>query len=145
MVVFRMHGVALDAFDTVGSFLQPGRWHLAGAHVIYAAQHASLAVLETLIHAGGRKMPLRAITRIHIPDDLSVESAPWISMPDSQVFGDGWLREARTAVLRVPSIAVNRMESNFVLNPRHEEFSRIRSDRPEEFVFDPRFFALLPS
>ena len=119
MVVFRMHGISRDAFDTAGSFLQPGRWHLAGAHVIYAAQHASLAVLETLIHAGGRKMPPRVITRIHIPDDLSVESAPWMPVPKSQTFGDIWMREARTAVLRVPSVAVNQMESNFVLNPRH--------------------------
>jgi len=145
MVVFRMHRTSYEVFDTMGSFRQPGRWHLAGAHVVYAAQHVSLAVLETLIHAGGRKMPPRVITRIHIPDNISVESAPWMPMPNSQAFGDSWMREARTAVLRVPSIAVNRMESNFVLNPRHMEFSRIRSDKPEEFVFDPRFFALLPS
>ena len=145
MVAFRMHRSSYEVFDTIGSFRQPGRWHLAGAHVIYAAQHVSLATLETLIHAGGRKMPPRVITRIHIPDDLSIESAPWMTMPNSQGFGDIWMREERTAVLRVPSVVVNRMESNFILNPRHAEFSRIRSDQPEEFVFDPRFFALRTS
>jgi hypothetical protein len=35
---------------------------------------------------------------------------------------------------------VNRMESNFVFNPNHTEFQRIRHDSPERFVFDPRFF-----
>src|SRR5271170_6957176 len=99
MVVYRMHGVSYDVFDTTGSFRQPGRWHLAGAHVIYAAQHVSLAVLETLVHAGGRKMPPRVITRIHIPDDVQIESAPWMPTPDSQAFGDSWMSEARTAVL----------------------------------------------
>jgi len=108
--------------------------------VIYAAEHASLAVLETLIHAGGRKMPPKSITRLHLPDDLSMESAPWMEMPASQLFGDAWAREARSAVLRVPSIAVNRMESNFVLNPNHAEFARIRHDKPETFIFDPRLF-----
>jgi RES domain-containing protein len=140
MIVFRMHGISYDAFDSSGAFLHPDRWHSAGARVIYAAEHVSLAVLETLIHAGGRKMPPRALSRIHLPDDLGIESAPWMEMPASQAFGDVWMKEARTAVLKVQSIAVNCMESNFVLNPGHPDFSRIRHDRPERFLFDPRFF-----
>ena len=140
MMVFRMHPIAAHVFDTAGSFFNSGRWHKAGAHVIYAAEHASLAVLETLIHAGRRKIPQRAITRLHIPDEVAIEPALWMDMPDSQVFGAIWLREMRTAVLRVPSVAVNRMESNFVLNPNHAEFARIRHDRPETFIFDPRLF-----
>jgi RES domain-containing protein len=140
MIVFRMHPIAADTFDTAGSFFNEGRWHKAGSHVIYAAQHASLAVLEILIHAGRRKIPLRAITRIYIPDEIAVEQAPWMDLPLSQVFGAIWLREMRTAVLRVPSVAVNRMESNFVLNPNHAEFARIRHDKPETFIFDPRLF-----
>ena len=140
MIAFRMHGVAYDAFDTTGSFLHPARWHKAGTRVIYAAEHASLAVLETLIHAGGRKMPPRALSRIHIPDEIAIEEARWIDMPASQQWGDEWVRKQRTAVLRVPSIAVNRLESNFVLNPAHPEFARIRHDAAEEFVFNPRFF-----
>jgi RES domain-containing protein len=142
MIVFRMHGASRDVFDSTGAFLQPGRWHPQGTRVIYAAQCASLAVLETLIHAGGRKIPPRVITRIDIPDNLSIESASWMEIPASQQFGERWVTEARTAVLRVPSIAVNRMESNFVLNPRHPDFARIRHADPEQFVFDPRFFAL---
>jgi RES domain-containing protein len=142
MIVFRMHGISHDAFDSSGAFFQPGRWHSAGTRVVYAAEHASLAVLETLIHAGGKKMPPRAITRIHIPDDLPIESAPWMEMPASQAFGDAWAREARTAVLRVPSIAVSGMESNFVFNPIHAEFQLIQRDASERFVFDPRFFLI---
>jgi len=140
MIVFRVHRLSSDVFDAAGSFLNSGRWHGIGAHVVYAAEHASLAVLETLIHSGGRKIPPRAITRIQIPDEVLIEQTPWIDMPGSQIFGDRWLQEMRTAVLRVPSIAVNRMESNFVLNPRHADFSRIRHDAPEGFIFDPRFF-----
>ena len=143
MVVFRMHGISHDAFDTQGAFLQPGRWHSAGTRVVYTAEYASLAVLETLIHAGGKKLPPRAISRIQIPDDLPIESCAWIDVPRSQVFGDAWVKEARTAVLRVPSIAVNKMESNLVLNPAHPDFARIRHDPQEVFVFNPRFFLAL--
>jgi len=124
----------------MGARLQPGRWHSRGTAVVYSAQNASLAVLETLIHAGGRKIPPRAITQVNIPDDLAIESASWLDMPDSQWFGDTWVLESRTAVLRVPSIAVNRMESNFVFNPAHADFSRIKVDHSQEFVFDLRFF-----
>jgi len=140
MDVFRMHPIVHDVFDTTGAFLQPGRWHSAGTRVIYAAEHASLAVLETLIHAGGRKIPPRSLTRITIPDDMAVEPAQWMEMPASQAFGDAWVREARSAVLRVPSIAVNQRESNFVFNPAHADFGRIGHDPSEEFVFNLRFF-----
>jgi RES domain-containing protein len=142
LIAYRMHGPAHDAFDATGAFLQPGRWHPAGTRVIYAAEHASLAVLETLIHAGGRKLPPRALTRIEIPDDVVVESMGWLEMPASQAFGEAWVREARTAVLRVPSVAVNRMESNFVLNPAHRQFARFTHTSPQPYVFNPRFFAI---
>lgn len=143
MIAFRMHGPAYDAFDSTGALLHAGRWHPAGTRVLYASEHASLAVLETLIHAGGRKLPPRSLTRITIPDDLVIESAKWLDMPASQAFGETWVREARTAVLRVPSIAVNRLESNLVLNPAHPEFARITHAPAENFVFSPRFFAAL--
>jgi RES domain-containing protein len=143
MIVFRMHGPSHGVFDTGGAFLQPGRWHSAGTRVIYAAEHASLAALETLIHAGGRKLPPKAIAQIQIPDDLVIETSAWLDFPDSQAFGDHWVAEARSAVLRVPSIAVNRMESNLVLNPAHQDFASIQASPSIPFVFDPRFFLIV--
>ena len=140
MIVFRMHRTGADAFDTMGSFLYAGRWHKVGTRVVYTAEHASLAVLETLIHAGGRKIPPRSLTRIQVPDEIEVEEARWMEMPDSQTWGDYWAREKRSAVLRAPSIAVNCIESSFILNPAHPDFAKIHHHEPEEFRFDPRFF-----
>jgi len=139
-----MHPIASDVFDTTGAFFNAGRWHSPGSRVVYAAEHVSLAALETLIHAGGRKIPPRSITRIEIPEGASIEKAPWVEMSlrDSRDFGGLWLEEMRTAVLQVPSIAVNRMESNYLLNPAHQDFARIRSAKPETFVFDLRFFGV---
>jgi RES domain-containing protein len=137
---FRMHQPSSAPFDTTGSFIYGGRWHSKGTRIIYTAEYASLAVLETLIHAGGVEIPARSITRIRIPDDIAVESAPWMEIPSSQRFGDQWVIDERSAILRVESIAVNRMESNFILNPRHPDFSRIRHDTPQKFVLDPRLF-----
>jgi RES domain-containing protein len=141
MIVFRMHGIPYDVFDTMGAFLYGGRWHSRGTRVVYAAENASLAVLETLIHAGGRGIPPRAMARIEIPDSLFIESAPWMEMPESQSFGDAWVKEERGVVLRVPSKVMNQMESNFVFNPCHPEFPQIQTLESAEFVFDPRFFS----
>ena len=140
MVVFRMHSPAYDVFDTMGSFMKGGRWHSAGVRVLYTAQHASLAVLEQLIHAGGRKLPPRVITSIRIPGHIAVESAPWIDFPDSRAYGNLWVLEARSVALRVPSIAVNKMEHNMILNPAHPDFRHIRHDPAQEFVFSPGYF-----
>jgi RES domain-containing protein len=137
-----MHRVGSDVFDTAGAFLFSGRWHLAGIRVVYAAEHASLAVLETLIHTSGRAVPNRAITEIHIPEEVSVESSEWMEIGQSQTFGSDWIRSGRSAVLKVPSKAVNQMESNFLINPEHRDFSRIRAGRTGDFVFDVRFFEL---
>ena len=139
MMVWRMYASRYDPMDTAGAFLYGGRWHSRGTRVVYAAEHASLAVLETLIHAGGRKIPPRSLARIEIPDAVAIEPVEWMEFAKSQVFGDRWVEEERTAVLRVPSAAVNRLESNFVLNPAHPEFSRIIVAGSEDFVFDPRF------
>ena len=139
MVIFRMHSKSHGVFDTKGATLQQGRWHSIGTRVVYAAEHASLAVLETLIHAGGKIIPPRALTRITVPDKLPIERAAWMDMPHSQAFGDDWFREQRTAVLSVPSIAVNKLELNYVLNPYHPGFRQITQEEPQDFVFDPRF------
>jgi RES domain-containing protein len=133
-----MHGKPYEVFDATGASRFGGRWHSAGTRVIYAAEHASLAVLETLIHAGGKKLPPKVITEITLPDDLKIEDAIWMETPQSQAFGDLWARELRSAVLRVPSIAVNKMERNFVLNPGHPEFARVAHKAPQIFIFDTR-------
>ena len=67
MIVYRMHRAGSDVFDTTGAFLFSGRWHLKGIRVIYAAEHVSLAALETLIHSSRMVVPNRAVTAIRIP------------------------------------------------------------------------------
>jgi RES domain-containing protein len=142
MIVYRMHRVGSNVFDTTGTSLFPGRWHFAGVRVVYAAEHASLAALETLIHTSHKVIPNKAITQIHVPDDISVESSEWMETGESQIFGSDWVRSGRSAVLRVPSKAVNQMESNFLINPEHRDFNRIRAGRTRDFAFDVRFFQL---
>lgn len=54
-------------------------------------------------------------------------------------YGSAWLRAARSAVLEVPSAIVS-TEKNYLLNPSHRDFSKLRIGRPLPFVFDPRLW-----
>jgi len=141
-IVYRMHSASYAASDASGAMRAAGRWHSQGTRVVYAAEHVSLALLETLIHAGGHKLPPRSLTRIVIPSSLAIETSAWLDEPASRAFGDAWVRSARTAILRVPSIAVNGLEHNFVLNPAHPSFPKIKFEKSHPFTLDSRFITL---
>jgi len=51
--------------------------------------------------------------------------------------GDAWIKSGRPAALRVPSVIVPG-EFNYLLNPRHPDFSNLKFGEPAAFLFDPR-------
>ena len=55
----------------------------------------------------------------------------------SRRLGDQWLREKSAAVLSVPSVLAT-AERNYLLNPKHPDFRRLRLGKPERFTFDAR-------
>lgn len=126
-----------------------GRWHVAGRRVVYAAQSLSLAQLEVLVHISDRRqMPRLVYGEADIPDSVSIEVIKIAGLPDNwrrfapypvdtQRIGTDWLKRQSSAVLQVPS-AISAAEWNFLLNPAHPEFSRIRLAMPRPFEMDPR-------
>jgi RES domain-containing protein len=52
--------------------------------------------------------------------------------PDLAAIGDGFVIGGRAAILIVPSVLAP-AESNWLVNPRHADFARIRVHPPEEF------------
>jgi RES domain-containing protein len=78
------------------------------------------------------------ITRIR-PSDLPRD---WRSLPRPRALADlgsHWAVARKTAVLAVPS-AIIPQELNYLLNPLHPHFKRVRIGRPEPFSFDPRLW-----
>lgn len=85
-------------------------------------------------------------SRIEIPDALSprlkTKTLPGDWQADSpfgstRQLGDAWLRANRSAVLAVPS-AVVPAETNYLLNPHHQDFDLIKLAAPEPFSLNPR-------
>jgi len=64
----------------------------------------------------------------------------WRAYPSparARAIGDEWIVKATSAVLGVPSALVP-TENNFLLNPRHKDFPRLRIGKPMPFRFDSR-------
>lgn len=108
----------------------------------------ALAALELLVHLS-RPLPLRSLVAVpvDIADSISITHvrvsdlpANWRATsppPELADIGTRWAEGRQSAVLAVPS-AVIPQEVNYLLNPSHRAFKRIRIGRPEPFFFDPR-------
>lgn len=137
---------ASTAFSGEGAARSGGRWNSRGKQVVYASATQSLAVLESLVHLDPAITFRYVIFRIEIPERL-IEILPskmlrsdWRSEPPSastKQIGDRWLKEKRSAVLAIPSVLVP-AETNFLLNPGHPDFKKIKIDKPVSFSIDPR-------
>jgi RES domain-containing protein len=54
-----------------------------------------------------------------------------------QAIGDQWLASADSVILAVPSIIIP-SEHNFLLNPRHPDFKKVKPGKASAFTFDFR-------
>ena len=140
---------ALDAFIGEGAKVYGGRWNSPGFAAVYGSQNKSLAVLEQLVHLNPRSVRRFKAFCFHFPDSIVVRIEPgdlpkdWRQQPppaSTQQFGDAWLRQARSAVLAVPSVIVTE-EVNYLLNPAHPDFQKIIVAKSSDFLFDSRLMA----
>lgn len=135
-------------FNGEGGLYAKGRWHPKGLPIVYASDSRALAALEILANTLGSSSlqdRLWVIASAEIPSALIKIPArypsDWRSNPSpesTRTFGKDWLSSADAPVLRVPS-AVILGEFNYLLNPRHPDFTRITLRPPQPFAFDARF------
>ena len=51
--------------------------------------------------------------------------------------GDEWVRAGKSVALAVPSV-LSASEMNFLLNPKHPDFKKIKISQPVDYRFDSR-------
>ena len=139
---------AATAFTGEGALLYPGRWHHAGTAVVYCSESRALVAVEQLVHLHRNRLPPNFVCfGVEIPADFDIREVQtqelpteWRLQPGPQELrdvGTQWAERGETPVLRVPS-AVVPGEHNFLLNPRHPDFSRVSISDPEPFELDVR-------
>ena len=139
--------VADRAFTGEGARRYGGRWNSKGFAIVYTSSSISLAILEVLVH-----MPTYDILEeyVYIPVEfdqklsltLNPDELPdnWKKDPSPQAnkqIGDTWVESQKSIILEVPS-AIVPTEKNFLINPAHADFSKLKIGEAGKFDFDPR-------
>ena len=148
MVVWRLTLRKHGAPDGEGANRYGGRWNKPGTPVVYTSGSLSLAALEYLVHVDSDTLPDGLVSiRATIPDSLQIETIDVSNLPGDwkdkiipvslQELGTSWASQGKCPVLKVPSVVIEH-EWNYVLNPPHQDFSKITWDTSIGFAFDPR-------
>ncbi len=136
-----------DAFSGEGARLYGGRWNSEGTAAVYAAGTLSLAMLELLVRLTRQKLFHKYIyfsaeIKNSLITALDIKDIPadWRKTPPSHstmTIGDLWVTSQISAVLEVPSI-ISPEEKNYLINPSHPDFKKIKINPPKSFQFDER-------
>jgi RES domain-containing protein len=135
-------------FDGEGAFLFGGRWNSPGTRLLYASPSLSLAALEMLVNLNADGLlSAYAYATLEFENDLIMPVHEFRKLPNdwaaspatgaTQAIGDEWAATMLSAILQVPS-AVLPVESNFILNVDHPDFSKVSVGTVKVFEFDPR-------
>jgi RES domain-containing protein len=110
----------------------------------------SLAALELFVHVDIDITPVDLMAiQADVPDSLTIEAIKIESLPKNwrrypapetlKDIGTAWTAKTSTVILAVPSVMIPE-ERNYLLNPAHRDFKRIRIHKPTPFRFDPRMW-----
>jgi len=151
MQVFRLSRKKYaNALSGKGAALSGNRWNFKGVEMIYTAESRALAMAEVVIHLPVHLLPKDFVMlEISIPDSIKIEVVTQNELPNlwhafphhpkTQAIGNHFIKANDFAVLKVPS-AVVQGDFNFLINPFHKQFKRIKIKTQSPFIFDNRFF-----
>ena len=131
-----------------GAKLYGGRWNPVGLPLLYTSEHISLALLELLANS----YTLEALADIQlieleIPINTDMEEIKtanlkkdwWNDFDYTQWIGAEILKPTKTLLIKCPSAIVEK-ENNFLINPLHYEFKKVKIKSSTSFRFDVRLF-----
>lgn len=124
----------IDDLSGTGAASYGGRWHSKGTHVLYTAATASLALLESVVHISNIVAADYCMICLEIPEDKILELST-VDLPDNwfvnpppdflKTYGDRFIRDGKFLGLKLPS-AIMPEESNYLLNPNHTDFKKVK-------------------
>jgi len=157
MIIYRLsrklHATA--PYSGEGGRFSAGRWNRLGTLMAYASGSRPMAFLEVLIRI--KANDLQDINRFYvvcpaeIPDHLVPSMVPIGKLPDdwrafpapaaTQEFGERWIAARSSLVLTIPS-ALMPSESNYLINPLHPDFPKLKVLPSESLSLESRLLNL---
>lgn len=149
MTVFRLTKEKYkNDLSGIGAEKYGGRWNNKGTRIVYTAESRSLTVLELAVHVAFNILPKNYyIVEIEIPENSILEfdisllkKKDWKSNPPiefTQSEGDKFILGNEFLCLKVPS-AIVEGDFNYLINPLHPDFSKVKIKTTSTFEFDER-------
>src|SRR5476651_190456 len=144
MIIYRFsHPKFAGELSGTGARLKGGRWNPAGIPVIYASESISLALLEVLANALTlTEIQLMQLMEINIPDNtgdhaikLQQLKKNWhLDFEYTQWMGKEVLNARGSLLVQCPS-AIIQKEKNYLINPLHPDFKKIKYATVTDFYF----------
>ena len=150
MIVFRLcRALYKDDINGVGASIAGGRWNSKGTKLLYTCENRALCTAEIAVHTPLGIFPNNYyLQTISIPDckTSTIDShrlpGSWRNFPHemfTKTIGDHFVQQNNQLVLKVPS-AIVQDEYNYLINPSHKLFQKIKIIRLDSFKFDRRMF-----
>ncbi len=147
MVVYRISNCQYVAdLSGKGAALYGGRWNSKDTYMVYAAESAALALLETVVHIGHIPEKGFCMIALELPAN-SIEHLPESKLPDGwrkspapdvlKKIGDAFITTGKKLALSVPSVVMPE-EHNLLINPHHADFKKIKVVRQRTIPIDER-------
>lgn len=153
MIIYRLATARYaDDLTGTGAKISGGRWNVPGLPVLYTAENISLAVLEIVVNAGRHFIPPSyQLLKLSIPDTVEYTAITKDKLKKqwkddfeyTQWMGSEFLKQNKNFVLKVPSAVVDE-EHNYLFNPRHNDFKKLKIAAISNFQFDQRLHLHTP-
>ena len=151
MIVYRITNSRYSNDITgTGAKLMGGRWNSKGVPLLYVSEHISLAVLEMLVNTKFKDfiIPLDLLS-IQIPEkvtqgeiSLKKMKKDWITdYGYTRFMGDEFIKNKQSLLLKIPSVVITE-EFNYLVNPLHPDFKKIKIIETRSFKTDERLFSI---
>ena len=146
MIIYRLTtGNFAHDISGEGAKIYGGRWNPVGSAVVYMSEFISLSILEILVRADKLSSPdSYTLLGIQIPESSIVNievkklKHGWQNHIEySRSIGEEFLNANQTLVLKVPS-AIVPQEHNFLINPLHKDFTKVKVVGSELLELDKR-------
>lgn len=147
MIIYRLATAQYaDDLTGTGAKLLGGRWNVPGIAALYTSENISLAVLEIVVHTERRFIPpTYQLLKLTVPDTVLLSTITkdnlkkqWKDDPEyTQWMGTEFLKQNKHLIMQVPSAIVEE-EHNYIFNPKHTDFKKLKITSISSFKFDNR-------
>ena len=140
MIVFRIcNTIYANDLNGTGAKMFGGRWNNKGTPMLYTSSSRALAALEILVHLPTQNVKQIdfTIVTISLPENSIEEIGENSLNSNLKLIGDLWIKKNASLILKVPSVVIKE-EFNFLVNPLHKDFHKVKIADKKLFSFDNR-------